>query len=127
MAKARILVVDDSAVAREFLQRGLAARDYEVISAAGAREGLGLIAGGVDLVICDVVMPDVDGLGMLDLLQKNYPGLPTLMMTADPSLEKVTAARGFGAVGFLRKPVDLAHLEARIVQALGSRRRAGCG
>ncbi len=122
MAKARILVVDDSSLVRDILFRGLTARGYEVICAAGAREGLALVATGIELVLCDMVMPEVDGLAMLDLLQKNHPGIPTLMMTADPSLERVTSARALGAAGFLRKPIELAHLEARIVRALGSRK-----
>jgi two-component system NtrC family sensor kinase len=80
-----ILVVDDEPIVRMAVARLLESR-YRVAVAAGAREALGLIAsaGSFDLILCDLVMPDIDGMGFLACLARQAPALAerTVFMTA---------------------------------------------
>jgi DNA-binding response OmpR family regulator len=68
-----------------------------------------------DLVLCDWMMPGVDGLGVLTELKKRWPETPFLMMTARADQASVAEAISAGVAGYLRKPFTMQDLQARLM------------
>ncbi len=115
----RILAVDDSAEVRRQIEAALRGNDaeLEVIQAADGMAGFKiLMGGGIDLVLCDLVMPGIDGLKFLDL-KKSRPELaeiPVLMLTAVDQVESKVAGLERGAQDYIAKPFDPRELIARV-------------
>jgi DNA-binding NtrC family response regulator len=84
---ARILVIDDDAVACEFLQEALLRAGYEVDARTSAEEVLKHDLSGYDLLISDIKMPVIDGLYFLRHVQEKWPDIPVILVTAYGSLE----------------------------------------
>ncbi len=102
--KARILVIDDDAVACEFLQETLLRAGYEAEAFTSAREALKEELAGYDLLLSDIRMPEMDGLEFLREVHKRRPELPVILMTAFGSLETTMEALRFGASDYISKP-----------------------
>jgi DNA-binding NtrC family response regulator len=120
--KPRILIVDDDRNTREGLKRGLQ-RHYEVWTAESAEAALAVLAREPDvaLMLSDLRMPGVDGLGLLQQVKKLYPELLCVLLTAYGSVETAVDAMRQGAYDFLMKPVDLDHLDMLVARALKTR------
>jgi len=110
MKKIRALIVDDSSVMRKIVERSIrqAGIDIaEVREAANGAEGLGVLRDqSVDLILCDINMPVMDGLEFLRQLQtvENAKGVPVVMITTEGSESHVVQALSVGARGYIRKP-----------------------
>src|SRR5207245_794062 len=105
--KARVLVVDDEAGNRDLLGRRLQREGYTVISAAGGQEALATIAREpVDVVLLDVMMPDLDGLAVLERLKKDAVthDVPVIMISALDDLSAIARCIEAGALDYLPKP-----------------------
>jgi len=116
-----VLIVDDDRNTREGLQRALQRR-YAVRLAEDATRALDLLADDeVDVLLSDLRMPGLDGLGLLRRVQAQHPATICILLTAYGSVETAVEAMKQGAYDFLTKPVNLDHLEMLIERALHSR------
>ncbi len=117
-----LLVVDDREDNREALAEALQRSGYTVLVAAGGREAIARIsAHAPDLVICDLKMPDVDGMEVLKTARA-APNPPELiLLTAFGTVETAVDALKLGAFNYLTKPVNLKDLRAQVERALEHR------
>jgi twitching motility two-component system response regulator PilH len=123
---ARILVTEDSSFTRRALCKMLREQGHETVEAAGGAEALAqLAAGGVDLMILDLLMPKPDGLDVLGRLQSTRSPVPVIVCSADVQEASRQLCAGLGAFGFLRKPPKPAELAAWVDKALASRPAVG--
>ncbi len=124
----KLLVVDDNEENRDILSRRLERKGFSVRSAAGGREALDLIARErVDLVLLDVMMPDMSGLEVLQVLRKSplTADLPVIMATAKTESHDVVEALELGASDYVTKPLDFPVVLARVHAQLRARRGPG--
>ena len=123
-----ILVIDDEAFMRTLITRLLRELGVpEVLTAADGKEGLDKLAregGRVDLVICDLEMPNMDGFEFVEALRADKalprPDVPVLILTGHSDAEYVRKAVELGIHGFLVKPVSREALTSRMEMALKS-------
>jgi two-component system response regulator PilR (NtrC family) len=125
MAEARVLIVDDEPDLVELVGLTLARMGLTWASAGSVREAQRqLLAESFDLVLCDMRLPDGDGLDLLEWLQARKPGLPCAVITAHGNVETAVRALKIGAFDFVSKPLDLAELRRIITSALKISERA---
>jgi len=117
----KILVVDDEAAMREVLEIRLPPWGYEVAVAGSGEEARDLAQSlNPDIVISDVVLPDVSGLELLQWLKRGNPDRTVILMTAYGSIDLAVDAMKAGALDFLTKPLDYAKLEVILQRATAS-------
>jgi two-component system, OmpR family, response regulator len=105
---ARIIVVDDSAEIRSVLRTVLELEGYEVVEAEDGTEALAMPLTREDIVLLDVMMPDVDGYGVLAGLRARGEQMPrVIMVTAKSGEFDRQRALSRGALGFITKPFDI--------------------
>lgn len=118
-----ILVVDDSATVRQQVGTALRQSGFNILEACDGLQGAELIAkGGIDCVICDVNMPNMNGIEMIRKV-KGEPGnenLPIVMLTTEGSKELITQAKEAGAKGWIVKPFKADLLVAAVEKLTGS-------
>ena len=122
-----LLIVDDDADNRDVLGRRLEREGWIVRQAEGGERALEVVrAGGVDLVLLDLMMPEMSGLDVLKALRRTRTAaeLPVIMVTASSDSEDVVEALGQGANDYVTKPIDFPVAVARIDAALRTRREA---
>lgn len=112
---ARLLLVDDDLSLLKLLALRLESAGHEVITAASGPEALEhLRTIQPDLVLSDLRMDEMDGLALFAEIQKLYPGLPVIILTAHGTIPDAVEATRQGVSGFLTKPVDKQQLFALI-------------
>ncbi|TDQ49970.1 response regulator transcription factor [Actinorugispora endophytica] len=110
-----VLIADDDRAIRESLERALQLEGYEVRVAADGVQALAAVhADPVDLLVLDVMMPGVDGLGVCRVLRAEGDRTPILMLTARVETPDRVAGLDAGADDYLPKPFDLDELLARM-------------
>jgi two-component system response regulator MprA len=111
----RILVVDDDRRLRDMLRRALEAEGFDVDTAEDGGRALAAISGrAFDLVVLDVLMPGVDGLGVARRLRQRGDPTPILMLTARDGVPDRVSGLDAGADDYLVKPFALDELTARV-------------
>lgn len=116
-AKNILIVDDDLAVCRVFAAM-LGQLGYDVVTLTDGREAMKFLkAGDFDVVLVDLVMPELDGLALIDQIREHYLNLPILVVTGYGGAETTVAAMRRGATDFVTKPVDGAFLDLRIRRA----------
>jgi two-component system OmpR family response regulator len=112
---ARLLVVDDEPRIRDFIARALSAAGYAIDFASSGGTGLRkAIAGDYDLVILDLVMPDMDGREILAELRRERPEQGVLVLSCLSDVTTKVDCLELGAQDYLTKPFSLAELLARV-------------
>jgi len=111
----RILVVEDELPIADFVCRGLEAEGYAVDHATDGVEGERLaIAGDVDLVILDLMLPGRDGISVLQGIRRAKPGLPVILLTARDAVGDKVQGLDSGANDYVTKPFSFDELTARV-------------
>ncbi|HEX2883946.1 MAG TPA: response regulator transcription factor [Candidatus Limnocylindria bacterium] len=111
----RILAVEDEPAILRMLERGLAASGHQVLTATNGEDGALLaLDDGVDLVLLDISLPELNGHQVLARIRARRPELPVLMLTARDDLDNKVRALDAGADDYLTKPFAFEELLARI-------------
>jgi two-component system, NtrC family, nitrogen regulation response regulator NtrX len=110
MPSANILIVDDEKAIRNVLKDILTVEGYKVEEASDGEEGLKKITGNVDVVLCDIKMPKVDGIEFLEKAAEINPELPVIMISGHGNIDTAVEAVKKGAYDYISKPPDLNRL-----------------
>lgn len=119
----KVLVLDDDAEVRALLEKLLTHDGYQVTAVGDGLEGLvHLEQDKPDLVLCDVMMPNLDGLAFTRAIKKNPDtrGLPVIFLSARGDSGTMAAAISAGAKFYLTKPFSHADLLSKVRKALGA-------
>lgn len=111
---ANILVIDDEEGVRRAIGKILAREGHEVLEAPDGKVALGLVNDQPpDLVICDLFMPEMDGVEVLRELRRDYPDLKVVAISGgayEGKVQLLDVAKGLGAAAVLKKPFEIAQL-----------------
>ena len=124
MNSIRALIVDDSSVMRKIVERSLRQAGIDlkqVLEAGNGAEALTvLIQNPVDLILCDINMPVMDGLEFVKQLSgvENAKGVPVVMITTEGSESHVVQALSCGARGYIRKPFTPDQVKEHVIPVL---------
>jgi two-component system chemotaxis response regulator CheY len=127
MDKIRALIVDDSSVMRKIVERSLRQAGLElekVVEAGNGAEALAALGQGpVDLILCDINMPVMDGLEFVRALStvENAKGVPVVMITTEGSETHVVQALSAGARGYIRKPFTSEQVKEHVLPVVGKK------
>ena len=120
--KRNILVVDDEKYIREGLVAALQLDGYSGLQAEDGEQAWNILnKESVDMVITDLRMPNMSGSELLKKIYSTYPTIPVVVLTGHGTIEDAVTAMQNGAVDFLTKPVNLAHLSVLIKRTLSTR------
>ena len=117
----KILIIEDEAAIRRVLSKIISEenKSYQVIEAEDGLEGLNIIKEqDIDLVLCDIKMPKMDGVEVLEQAKKHKPELPFLMISGHGDLETAVNTMRMGAFDYISKPPDLNRLLNAVRNAL---------
>jgi DNA-binding NtrC family response regulator len=123
--RASLLLVDDEPAVLKVTQRLLERRGYQVVACNSAEEALTLLGREVfDVVLSDVQMPGMGGLGLLRAVHEQDAGLPVILVTGNPTEEAELEAKELRAFEYLTKPVRHQQLDEVVAEATHSSRRS---
>ncbi len=125
MPNARILAVDDDEMNRDMISRRLQKLGYDVTEAANGREALQKLKdGNYDLVLLDIIMPDLDGFQTLEFMKADprLRHIPAIMLTALDDVDSIVRCIEAGAEDYVPKPFNPVILRARITASLDKKR-----
>ncbi len=117
-----ILVVDDERLVRWTLRERFEQEGYEVIEAENGQEALKQLSSGIDVVLLDHRLPDMNGIRVLEACQHLDNGIPVIMITAHSSVEHAVEAMRAGASYYVAKPFDLDAVTLTVERALETTR-----
>src|SRR3984893_1697215 len=112
----RILVVDDEETIREIVCSMLTTASYKCLQAASGMEALALLESGeeFELMLSDLMMANLDGIGLLERTKERFPEMPVVMVTAVHDISVALAAIRNGAYDYLLKPFEREQLLATV-------------
>jgi DNA-binding NtrC family response regulator len=116
-----VLIVDDEVGARESLKMILK-NDYEVLLARDAEEGFAQIKKhSPDVILLDIILPDLDGLKVLERIKQSDPDIIVIMITATKTVKTAVEAMKLGAYDYVTKPFDIDELRLLITRSLSTK------
>src|SRR6478736_2007756 len=124
---ARVLIVDDDPVQRRLLDNMVRKFGHEPVIAESGEQAVAMFAGGehVDCVVLDLVMPDLDGLGVLARMREAGLTIPVIVQTAHGGIDNAVSAMRAGAADFVVKPAGAERLQVSLHNALATKALAG--
>jgi two-component system, chemotaxis family, chemotaxis protein CheY len=127
MDNIRVLIVDDSSVMRKIVERSLRQAGIgiaQIFEASNGAEALAVVQNSkLDLILCDINMPVMDGLEFVKQLAgvENAKGVPVVMITTEGSEGHVVQALSAGARGYLRKPFTADQVKEHVLPVLAGK------
>ena len=123
MAQATWLIVDDEENIRKLVRITLAKAGYDVIEAENGEKGIAAVRSGdnplmLDVIICDLKMPKVNGMEAIAFFRAQFPSVPVVVLTGHPTVEGASDLFKKGIVEYLVKPVDPDKLIAAVGKAV---------
>ncbi|MEL6948247.1 MAG: sigma-54 dependent transcriptional regulator [Pseudomonadota bacterium] len=120
-----VLIVDDDPVQRRLLENSINKMGYRTRQAASGEEAMVVLgaraANPIALIVLDLVMPDLDGMGVLDRMRADEIDIPVIVQTSKAGIDTVVSAMKAGANDFCVKPVSFERLKVSITNALKQR------
>src|SRR4051795_3104493 len=120
----RVLIVDDDPVQRRLLENMVTRAGFETVVAEGGDAAVTILTGdegaGIDAVVLDLMMPDLDGLGVLGKMREARLTIPVIVQTAHGGIDNVVSAMRAGATDFVVKPVGVERLQVSLHNALAA-------
>ena len=125
MAVSNVLLVDDEVPFVETMTKRLVKRELDVMSAHNGKEALILLSHhpGIEVVILDVKMPEMDGIETLKEIKKDYPLTEVIMLTGHATVESAIDGMKQGAFDYLMKPCDMDQLINKVKEAAAKKRQ----
>ena len=122
----RVLVVDDEPSVRTIVRMILEKAGYEVLEAENGETAIEALNTGenrlvLDVVICDIRMPKINGVQAIDYFQREYPHVPVIVLTAYPDTKMAVSFLRNGLTDYLVKPVDAQKLRDAVAKAMERR------
>jgi two-component system chemotaxis response regulator CheY len=122
----RVLVVDDEADIRKLVRMTLKKAGYDVIEAEDGEKAIAMINTGenrlmLDVIICDIRMPKVNGMEAIAYFRKEYPRVPLIVLTGFPDTDMATTLLRQGVADYLVKPVEAEMLKVAVARAMDMR------
>ena len=113
------MLVDDEVPLVETMAKRLATRNFEIIKAFSAEEGLEKLKDNqnLDVIVLDIKMPGMDGIEALKKIKKQTPLVEIIMLTGNATIESAIDAMKLGAYDFLMKPFDIEELAGKVEAA----------
>ncbi len=113
--RSHILIVDDEIDILELMQELFESKGYSAVSATNGLEALNIIKNQEpDLVLTDIRMPEMDGMQLLQIITKEHPTIPVIMVTAHGTIETAVEAMKLGAKDYILKPLRLDEILAKV-------------
>lgn len=127
-SRGRVLVVDDEADVRKAVNLALTKAGYDVVEAEDGKKAVDVLNSGdhpltVDVIICDIRMPKVNGVEAIAYFRAQYPSRPVIVLTGFPDVQLATSLLKQGVVDYLVKPVEREKLAAAVDSAMMQRGR----
>jgi FixJ family two-component response regulator/glycine cleavage system H lipoate-binding protein len=114
-----ILTIDDEQIVLDSVQKHLRKEDFRLLSALSAKEALKLMdENQVDIVLTDLMMPEIDGLDLLKLMRSKAPRTPVIMITGYATINTALQATHLGAFDYIAKPFTRSELLSVINRAV---------
>jgi YesN/AraC family two-component response regulator len=122
----KVLVIDDEDMVRQTIRRQLDGTEFEIIEATDGEQGIELLNTldnplTVDVIICDIRMPKINGIEAIAYFRKEYPSTPIVVLTGYPDVALATELLQQGVTDFLTKPVEKQNLVEVVTKAAQER------
>lgn len=122
----RVMIVDDEPDIRKVVRMTLQKAGYDVVEAEDGQKAIEVINTGenrlmLDVIICDIRMPKINGVEAITYFRKEYPRVPLIVLTGFPDTEMATSFLRDGVVDYLVKPVEGEKLKASVAKAMDQR------
>jgi two-component system, chemotaxis family, chemotaxis protein CheY len=123
MGLGRVLVVDDEAHIRTTVRMALTKAGYDVVEAEDGEKGIQAIKSDdnplmVDMILCDMQMPKIDGVGAISYFLQQFPSVPVVVMTGHPDVNAATKLMKQGVKDYLVKPIEKEKLLAVVAETV---------